>query len=103
MQQTIPWGELMLVKPNKTVVRGTVRAIRREPDGWGAEVDLEVDRNESPSSDLDFLRPAAGSVLKVFAAEPEKLHVGDRVRIQASLAAGPFGGRAVIESVEPAD
>jgi hypothetical protein len=90
----------MLVKPNQTVLEGRVEAIRPEPDGWGAEVELRVERNESPSEDEDFLRPALGSVTKLFAAEPAALQVGDRVRAHARLLAGPRGGRAVIESVD---
>lgn len=92
----------MHVKPNKTVVRGRVKKIVPEPDGWGATVELEVLRNESPSQAEDFLRPKPGTVLSAFFAEPDKLHAGDLVLVQASLAAGPFGGRAVVESVEPA-
>jgi hypothetical protein len=90
----------MLVKPNKTVLEGRVEAIRPEPDGWGAEVELRVERNESASEAEDFLRPAPGSVMKLFAAEPAELRVGDHVRAEARLLAGPRGGRAVIESVD---
>ncbi len=92
----------MLVKPNQTLLVGKVQAIRPEPDGWGAEVDLEVVQNDSPSQDQDFLRPTPGSVLTAFFAEPRRLHVGDLVRAQAALLAGPFGGRAVLQTVEPA-
>jgi hypothetical protein len=93
---------VVIVQPNKTVVSGRVRAIRPEPDGRGAEVELEVLANESPSAERDFLRPAPGSVLTAFAAEPPSgLRERDLVRVEASLLAGPGGGRAVIESIEP--
>jgi hypothetical protein len=92
----------MLVRPNRTLLQARVLAIRPERDGWGAEVDLEVVRNESESPEEDFLRPAAGSTVTAFAAEPARLQVGSRVRVQASLIAGPAGGRVVLESVEPA-
>ena len=91
----------MHVKPNKTVVRGKVSAIRPEPDGWGAEVHLQVEQNESPDPEADFLRPAEGSILKVFTPEPDKIRVGQVVRAEACLNAGPTGGRAVLQSVEP--
>jgi hypothetical protein len=91
----------MLIKPNHTIVEGRVRAIRPEADGWGADVDLLVTRNESPSHDADFIRPAPGSLLTAFSAEAEKLKVGDVIRARASLLAGPFGGRTVLESVAP--
>ena len=87
----------MQVRPNKTIVRGKVQAIRPEPDGWGAEFDLHVESNESLSHDDDFLRPVAGSILKVFSAEPEKIRVGETIVAEASLNAGPTGGRAVLE------
>jgi hypothetical protein len=90
----------MQVRPNTTVVRGKVAAIRPEADGWGAEVDLRVDQNESPNSEEDFLRPAEGSILKLFASEPDKIRVGDVVRAEAALSAGPTGERAVIRSVK---
>lgn len=92
---------IMQVKPNHTIMQGRVRAIRPEADGWGAHVDLLVMRNESPSQDEDFLRPAPGSVLTAFSAEPKNLKEGDLVRVRASLLAGPFGSRAVLESVTP--
>jgi hypothetical protein len=91
----------MLIKPNRTILKGRVRAIHPEPDGWGASVELLVVQNESSSEDEDFLRPAPGSVITAFSAEPNKLKVGELVRVQASLLAGPFGGRTVLESVAP--
>ena len=91
----------MLIKPNRTVLKGRVRAIRPESDGWGARVEFEVLQNESPSEDEDFLRPTPGSVIDAFSAEPDKLRVGELVRVDASLLAGPFGGRTVLEAVAP--
>jgi len=92
---------MVLVQPNKTVVSGRVRAIRPEPDGQGAELELEVLANESPAAERDFLRPAPGSVLTAFAADaPRDVRERDLVRVEACLLAGPGGGRAVIESIE---
>ena len=91
----------MLTKPNKTILRGRVEAIHPEKDGWGADIELLVAENESVSEEEDFLRPAPGSIIRVFSAEPEKLKVGDQIRAQATLLAGPTGGRAVLESVTP--
>lgn len=91
----------MQVKPNQTILQGRVCAIRPEADGWGADVELLVVENESPSEEEDYLRPAPGAVIKAFSAEPDKLKVGDLIRARASLLAGPFGGRTVLESVAP--
>lgn len=91
----------MWVKPNKTVLRGVVRAIRPAADGWGADVDLEVEENDSPRSEEDFLKPDLGSTMTLFTAEHECLRVGGRVRVEARLNAGPTGGRPVIQSASP--
>ena len=91
----------MQVMPNQTVLQGRVRAIHPEADGWGANIELLVVQNESPTEEEDFLRPAPGSVINVFSAEPDNVHVGDLVRAHATLLAGPFGGRTVLESVAP--
>jgi hypothetical protein len=80
-------------------VRGRVRAIRPEPDGYGAELEIEVLANESPSRARDFLRPAPGSRLKAFLADPGQVRLDEEVRVAAVLMAGPRGERAVIESV----
>ncbi len=89
----------MLIKPNRTIVRGRVRTIQPEPGGIGARVEIEVLANESPSPEEDFLRPEPGSLFCAFLADPELLRVDAEVRVGASLVAGPGGGRAVIESV----
>lgn len=89
----------MLVAPNQSVFKGSIRAIHRSNDGWGANVDLLVIANESPTPERDFIRPAPGSVVTVFAADTDRVRVGEQVRVRANLAAGPFGGQAVAESL----
>jgi hypothetical protein len=92
----------MQVRPNKTVVRGKVRSIRIEPGGLGTEVNLEVLGNESPSHEDDFIRPEEGSMLRLFSSNPShELRVGDEVRVEARLNAGPTGSRAVLQKLEP--
>lgn len=90
----------MLVTPNQSVFQGRVCAIRAEADGWGGDVELLVTKNESPSRERDFLRLEPGAVVTIFAADLEQLRVGAAVRVRANLTAGPFGGRAVAESVD---
>lgn len=90
----------MLAKPNRTVIEGTVRAIQAASDGQGAELTIEVARNASPSPDADFLKPAKGDVIELFAAENPSAAVGERVRVHARLLAGPFGSRTVLEKIE---
>jgi hypothetical protein len=91
----------MLAKPNKTVIEGTVRAIVRANEGQGHEVEIEVCRNLSHGQSDDFIQPAEGQSLILFAAQTPDAAIGDRVRVQARLLAGPFGDRAVLEQLDP--
>jgi hypothetical protein len=86
---------IMQVRPNKTVVKGQVLSILPEPGGFGAEVQLRVLRNESPSPDDDFLRREEGSILKLFTSNAtHKMQIGEIVRAMARLNAGPTDSRA---------
>ncbi len=91
----------MLLQSNRTVLEGKIQGIRPRSEGRGAEIDLKVLRNLSPSRDADFLRPEPGAVLTTFFADPLPFHVGARVKAKATLLAGPRGGRIVLESIEP--
>jgi hypothetical protein len=91
----------MLAKPNKTVVEGTVRGIVPASDGQGQEIEIEVNRNLSRGRSDDFIRPAEGQSLILFAAQTPDVTVGDRVLVQARLLAGPFGERRVLEQLDP--
>ncbi len=91
----------MQIKPNQTILEGKVTSIRPHHEGWGADVDLEVLRNVSPSAEEDFLNPRPGQTITTFTAEPGKLVVGNLVRAQATLLGGPHGERAVLQEVEP--
>ena len=88
----------MLAKPNKTVIEGTVRAI--VPANEGREIEIEVCRNLSQGRSDDFIQPAEGQSLILFAAQTPDVTIGDRVRVQARLLAGPFGERAVLEQLD---
>lgn len=90
----------MMIHPNETVVRGRVTAIRPESSGWGAEVALEVLRNETPSPETDFIQPQRGSVMNLFAAETDGIQVGDVIRARARVNGGPSGERSVLTSAE---
>jgi hypothetical protein len=90
----------MQIKPNRTVLEGLVREIRPQPDGWGADVDLDVLSNLSPEASEDFLRSSHGDCLTAFWARSEPLQVGETIRAQLTLHGGPGGQRAVIQSIE---
>ncbi len=91
----------MKAKPNRTVIEGTVRIIRPDEGGYGSNVEIEVSRNLSPMEDADFLKSQRGDRLTLFSAEAPAAEVGQRVRVQARLLAGPFGSRNVLERIEP--
>jgi hypothetical protein len=91
----------MLAKPNKTVIEGTVRAIGPASEGQGHEIEVQVDRNLSRGRSDDFIQPAEGQSLILFAAQTPGVTIGDRVRVQARLLAGPFGERTVLEHLDP--
>jgi hypothetical protein len=91
----------MLAKPNKTVVEGTVRAIVPAREGQGHEIEIEVCRNLSRGRSDDFIQPGEGQSLILFAAQTPDVRIGDRVRVQARLLAGPFGEQTVLEQLDP--
>ena len=90
----------MQIKPNCTLLEAFVRAVLPQPDGWGVEVDLEVLSNLSPEASADFIRSAQGDRLTAFWARSEPLTIGERVRAQLTLHAGPDGEKAVIQSID---
>ena len=91
----------MLAKPNKTVIEGVVRAITPASQGDGHQIEIEVHRNLSHGRSDDFIQPTEGQSLNLFATQTPDVAIGDRVRAQARLLAGPFGERTVLEQLTP--
>ena len=90
----------MTAKPNQTVIEGAVRALRPAEGGCGTNVEIEVRRNLSPLADADFLKPNAGDRVVLFTPEAPRVELGNQVRVQARLLAGPFGERSILERLE---
>src|SRR5947207_14400415 len=90
----------MLAKPNKTVIEGTIRAIVPASEGEGHEIEIEVYRNLSRGPSDDFIQPAEGQSLILFAAQTPDVTIGDRVRVQARCLPGPLGHRTVREQLD---
>jgi len=90
----------MLAKPNRTVIEGTVRAIVPATNGQGHEIEIEVRRNLSRGRSDDFIQPTEGQLLTLFAAQTPDVTIGECVRVQARLLAGPFGERRVLEQLD---
>ena len=83
------------------MIEGAVRAIVPASEGEGHEIEIEVYRNLSRGRSDDFIQPAEGQSLILFAAQTPDVTIGDRVRAQARLLAGPFGERTVLEQLDP--
>ena len=100
MQRAVRVSLNMLAKPNKTVIEGTVRAMSPASEGQGHEIEIEVHRNLSRGRSDDFIQPAQGQSLRLFATQAPDVAIGDRVRVQARLLAGPFGERTILEQLD---
>jgi len=88
--------------PNKTVATGTLRKYERAAEGFGGDIEIEVIENESPDPDADFIKPEPGKVMRAFCGQAESADamVGRRVRVHLTFLGGPFGGRAVVQSLK---
>jgi hypothetical protein len=91
----------MQIKPNKTILKGKVERVERAPDGWGAHVDISVKRSAPAEGYADFLQAEPGSVVRLFAADPQGIEVGKTYSLTTSVLGGPRGERVVIEDVRP--
>ena len=91
----------MRIKPNKTILEGTVNRVERAADGWGAHVHIAVEKSKPAEGFADFLQAEPGSVVTAFAAEPDAIEAGKRYTVTASVLGGPQGERVVIEKADP--
>jgi hypothetical protein len=86
--------------PSQTIVSGLLRKCEPAPDGFGGDVEIQVELNESPDPAADFIRPAPGTVLRAFFGElgpPQQRWTGLQVRATLTFLGGPGGGRAVVQ------
>lgn len=90
----------MQVRPNESVFIGNIKALRPQADGWGAEIDLGIVKNLSDAKQ-DFVQCKPGEDITVFVPNPKGIAEGDRVRVTATLNAGPTGGAVVARSIVP--
>jgi hypothetical protein len=100
-RRTVGLGEAMRIKPNKTILEGTVQRVERAADGWGAHVDFAVKKSTPAEGFDDFLQAEPGSVVTVFAAEPDAIEPGKSYTLTTSVSGGPQGERVVVEKMRP--
>lgn len=87
----------MHLKPNRTILDGTVERIDQAANGWGADVVFRVRASQAADGFEDFIGAQPGAALQVFAAEPEAVRLGGRYRLTATVLGGPGGERVVLE------
>jgi len=91
----------MRIKPNKSVLKGKVIHVARAADGWGADVQFAVEKSTAAEGYEDFLQAQPGSVVRLFAAEPDAIEAGKSYTLTISVSGGPQGERVVIEKARP--
>lgn len=87
----------MMIRPNKSVIDGTVKRIARATDGIGAEVVVDVQACKGADDLDDFIGAEPGAELTLFTTEPETLESGKAYRLTTRVLGGPHGERFVIE------
>jgi hypothetical protein len=91
----------MMLRPNKSLIEGTVKDVQRAADGIGAHVVVDVRSCTSIDGLDDFIDAKPGEELTLFTAEPETLEAGKSYRLKARVLGGPRGERMVVEAAEP--
>jgi hypothetical protein len=91
----------MILHPNKSLIDGKVKSVKRAADGVGADVVVEV-QECTPADDLeDFIGAKPGAELTLFTAEPDAIEAGKSYRLTTRVLGGPNGERMVVEAAEP--
>ena len=91
----------MILHPNKSLIDGKVKSVKRATDGVGADVVVEVQRCTSADDLDDFIGAKPGAELTLFTAEPDAIEAGKSYRLTTRVLGGPNGERMVVEAAEP--
>lgn len=91
----------MLLRPNKSLIEGKVKRVKRASDGVGADVTVSVLECKSTDDLDDFIGAEPGTELTLFTAEPDAIEAGKSYRLTTRVLGGPNGERMVIEGVAP--
>jgi len=91
----------MMLRPNKSVIEGKVKRVKRAADGIGADVVVDVQACKSADDFDDFIGAKPGAELTLFTAEPDAIEAGESYRLTARVLGGPNGERMVVEAAEP--
>ena len=91
----------MILRPNKSLIEGRVKRVKRMSDGVGADVVVDVVKCKAADDLDDFIGAEPGAELTLFTAEPDAIEVGKTYRLTARVLGGPSGERMVVEAAEP--
>lgn len=91
----------MILRPNKSLIEGRVKRVKRMADGVGADVVVDVVKCKAADDLDDFIGAEPGAELTLFTAEPDAIEVGKSYRLTARVLGGPNGERMVVEAAEP--
>src|SRR5688500_8778470 len=90
----------MMIRPNKSLIDGTVKRIARAADGMGADVVVDVQEWKGAHNFDDFIGAEPSTELTLFTTEPDTLESGKAYRLTARVLGGPHGERFVIEAAQ---
>ena len=90
----------MMLRPNKSVIEGKVKRVKRAADGIGADIVVDVQACKSADDFDDFIGAKPGAELTLFTADPEAIEAGKSYRLTARVLGGPNGERMVVEAAE---
>ena len=91
----------MQLKPNKTILEGSVTRVVPAGDGWGANIEFTVAQSRAAKGFQDFLGAEPGATLTIFAAEPQIVEAGKKYVLTTSCRGGPGGERVILENARP--
>jgi len=91
----------VILRPNKSLIEGKVKRVKRAADGVGADVVVDVVECRSAGDFDDFIGAKPGAELTLFTADPDAIQPGKSYRLTARVLGGPNGERMVVEAAEP--
>ena len=91
----------MILRPNKSLIEGKVKRVKRAADGVGADVVVDVLKCKSADDFDDFIGAKPGAELTLFTAEPDAIEPGKSYRLTTRVLGGPNGERMIVEAAEP--
>jgi hypothetical protein len=90
----------VILRPNKSLIEGSVKRVKRMADGIGADVVVDVLECKAADDLEDFIGAKPGAELTLFTADPDSIEAGKSYCFTARVLGGPNGERMVVEAAE---